>query len=171
MDRAAGLAARVVESGRQASISVATAESVTAGLVAATLADVPGCSAVLRGGVIAYAKEAKGRVLGLPDQVLEHVVSEEVARLMAEAVASLLDATIAVATTGVAGPDWLDGQPPGTAWIALHDRRGPGRTLAQRVQATGDRAQVRAEIVHQCLELMARQIEPGPDRPAGTSSP
>lgn len=152
------LAARVIEAGSQASITLATAESVTAGRVAATLADVPGCSAVLRGGVIAYATEAKGRVLGLPDQVLEHVVSEEVARLMAESAASLLDATIAVATTGVAGPDWLDGQPPGTAWIAIHDRRGSGCTLAQKVQATGDRAQVRAEIVHQCLELLIRQI-------------
>lgn len=153
-----GLPARVIEACRLAGVTLATAESVTAGLVAATLADVPGCSAVLRGGVIAYATQTKARVLGLPEFALEHVVSAEVASLMAESAASLLDATMAVATTGVAGPDWLDGQPPGTAWIALHDRRGGGQTLVQRVQSSGDRARVRAEIVEQCLELVSRQI-------------
>jgi len=154
------LAARVIEECRQASITLATAESVTAGLVAATLADIPGCSAVLRGGVIAYSTQIKGRILGLPEQALEHVVSEEVAREMSESAAALLGATMAVATTGVAGPDWLDGQPPGTAWIALHDRRGSGSTLAERVKVDGERAPVRAEIVRKCLELVARQIRP-----------
>lgn len=151
-------ATEVIRACQQAAVTLATAESVTAGLVAATLAEVPGCSAVLRGGVVAYATDIKERVLGLPAPVLEHVVSEEVACQMAESVAGLFEATMGLATTGVAGPDWLDGQPPGTAWIAVHDRRGAGRTVSALVQVTGERAAVRAQVVRACLGLAMRAI-------------
>jgi len=155
-ERQGALAAEVIRACRARLVTVATAESITAGLVAATLAEVPGCSAVLRGGVVAYATEVKARVLGLPNALLEHVVSQEVAVDMAIATTGLLQATLGVSTTGVAGPDWLDGQPPGTAWIAVHDCRGPGRTMSEQVRAEGDRAAVRAEVVRASLALLLR---------------
>jgi nicotinamide-nucleotide amidase len=158
----AELAEQVVQACRTHEVTVATAESVTAGLVAATLADVPGCSQVLRGGIVAYANEVKAEVLGLPAVALEHVVSRDVAERMAGSVAVLLGATIGAGTTGVAGPGWLDGQPPGSAWIAVHDRRGAGRTESVMVHAHGSRAQVRAEVVRACLVLMLGAVRDGP---------
>lgn len=156
-----GLADRVVQACRRTKVTLATAESVTAGLVAATLAGVPGCSHVLRGGVIAYATQVKASVLGLPAGALEHVVSEDVARLMAQSAANMLEATIGVATTGVAGPDWLDDQPPGTAWVAVHHREDSRRTATRLLQATGDREEVRAAVVRACLELIEWAVAAG----------
>ena len=135
---------------RERGLTIATAESLTAGLVAATLAQVPGCSAVLRGGVVAYATDVKGSVLGLPETLLEHVVSEEVAAALAESAVQLLDADLGIGTTGVAGPDLLDGQPPGTVWIAVHDRRTL-RTTTRRLALPGDRQAVRDGTVDAVL--------------------
>ncbi len=114
---------------RSLGLTIATAESLTAGLVSASLAEVPGASTVLRGGVVSYATDIKHSVLGLDSGLLEHVVSEPVAEAMARAACSLMDADLGLATTGVAGPDPLDDQPPGTVWIAVHDaRRNAGLT-------------------------------------------
>ncbi|MBU6245750.1 MAG: nicotinamide-nucleotide amidohydrolase family protein [Actinomycetales bacterium] len=145
----------IIEACRAADITLATAESLTAGLVAATLAEVPGCSTVLRGGVVAYATEVKRDVLHVPAGLLDHVVSQPVAVSMARGAASLLGATMALATTGVAGPADLDGQPPGTAWIAVHDTRGAGHTTSRLLRLHGDRASVRGQTVIACLELLA----------------
>lgn len=123
-------------------LTIGTAESLTAGLVASKLAEVPGASAVLRGGVVAYATDIKHSVLGLAESLLEHVVSEAVVTQMAISATRVLGADIGLATTGVAGPDPLDGQPPGSFWLAVH--HAPSHTTVTKyVQVQGDRGQVR----------------------------
>ena len=148
MTTATELVRAAVERGR----TIATAESLTAGLVAATLADVPGCSAVLRGGVIAYATEVKEYLLGIEGSLLEHVVSEAVAGRLAERACAVLAADLGIGTTGVAGPQSLDGQPPGTVWIAVHDARR-GATRTRRLALEGGRRSVREQTVAACLVL------------------
>lgn len=143
----------VVRAYRAAGLTVAVAESLTAGLVAARLADVPGASLVLRGGVVAYATDLKASLLGVDDALLSQVgaVHADVAEQMACGVRERLVADVGVATTGVAGPDAQDGQPPGTVFVAV----ATGRTT--RVHAEhlgGDRAQVRAATVEIALTLL-----------------
>lgn len=139
-------------------LTIATAESLTAGLVSAILAEVPGASAVLRGGVATYATDTKHSLLGLDSAILEHVVSEPVAQQMAMSVCRLLNADLGLSTTGVAGPDALDDQPAGTVWIAVHDaRRNAG--LTRLLALEGDRGYVRqtsaTAVIALALEYLA----------------
>ena len=158
MTPAADLIARCAARG----LTIATAESLTAGLLASTLAEVPGCSTVLRGGVIAYATQVKATVLGLPEAMLEHVVSEQVADGLARAAASALAADIGIGTTGVAGPDWLDEQPPGTVWISVH-YGATGRSQTRLLALEGDRMAIRVGTVQACLaEALVLLDEIGP---------
>ena len=146
-------AAQVVRACVEAGVTLATAESLTAGLVAARIAEVPGCSAMLRGGVIAYATEVKAQVLGLDQVSLEQVVSQAVASQLAQAATRVLGSDIGVGTTGVAGPDWLAGEPPGIVWIAVFDARSKV-TLTSRLELKGDRAAIREGTVFASLELV-----------------
>ena len=133
-------------------LTIATAESLTAGLVSASIADVPGCSAVFRGGVVAYATDIKGSVLGLSASDLEHVVSEQVAGELARRACAVLDSDLGLSTTGVAGPDPLDGQPAGSVWIAVHERASD-RTTARHLDLPGDRAAVRTAATVAVIDL------------------
>lgn len=133
-------------------LTIATAESLTAGQVSASIADVPGCSAVFRGGVVAYATDIKGSVLGLSASVLEHVVSEQVAGDLARRACAVLDADLGLSTTGVAGPDPLDGQAAGSVWIAVHERAS-GRTTTRHLDLSGDRAAVRVAATAAVIDL------------------
>lgn len=145
-------AAQVVEALRARGWRVGTAESLTAGLVASGIADVPGCSDVLRGGVVAYAVDVKAAVLGIPDEVLDAgVVSREVAEAMAQAARRVLSADVGIATTGVAGPDPHAGEPVGSVWIAV---AGPEAVLSRHLRFDGDRAEVRRATVSACWELV-----------------
>jgi len=134
-------------------VTIATAESLTAGLVASKLAQVPGASAVLRGGIVAYATEVKQSVLGLAPSILEHVVSEPVAAAMASGAARVLSADIGVSTTGVAGPDSLDGQGPGTVWLAAYDARN-GTIKTKLLEIDGDREQIREQSANEAIALV-----------------
>ena len=133
-------------------LSIATAESLTAGLVSASIADVPGCSAVFRGGVVAYATDVKGSVLGLDASDLAHVVSEQVAAELARNACRLLDADLGISTTGVAGPEPLDGQDPGSVWIAAHDRT-TSRTHTRHLALSGNRAEIRRGATTAAISL------------------
>ena len=99
-------------------IPVAVAESLTGGELSARLAAVPGAGAWFRGGVVAYASDVKHDVLDVPPGP---VVSEATATAMARGVCRLLSAKVAIAVTGVGGPDPADGEAPGTVWLALSD--------------------------------------------------
>jgi nicotinamide-nucleotide amidase len=100
------------------SVPVAVAESLTGGELSARLASTPGSGGWFRGGVVAYASEVKYDVLDVPEGP---VVSKEAAAAMAHGVCRLLGAKVAIAVTGVGGPDPQDGEPPGTVWLALSD--------------------------------------------------
>jgi nicotinamide-nucleotide amidase len=137
-----------------ASQTVATAESLTGGLVCAALTDVPGASAVVRGSVVAYATELKAEVLGVDAELLAAggAVQAEVARQMATGVCRVLGSDVGVATTGVAGPDPQDGQTVGTVFVAVAFR---GDVVVRELALTGDRSSIRRETVARVLELVA----------------
>ena len=153
-------AAAVVAACVNQELTLATAESLTAGLVAARLGEVPGCSAMLRGGVIAYANEVKAQVLGLDPALLERVVSEPVAAALARSVTELLHSDVGIGTTGVAGPDWLAGEPPGTVWIAVYDARTMN-LRTEKLALSGDRAAVREGAVQASFDLVMRLLTEG----------
>jgi nicotinamide-nucleotide amidase len=151
------LAAEVIEVLTARGQTVAVAESLTGGLVAAALTSVPGSSLAFRGGVVAYATPLKAALLGVPEQLLaEHgPVHAEVALAMARGVASRLGATFGLATTGVAGPGPADGHPAGTVFVAAS--RGAEGT-ARGLTLTGGRAEVRAASVTSVLSLLVRKL-------------
>jgi nicotinamide-nucleotide amidase len=163
------LAGQVIELLAAGGDTIAVAESLTGGLVTAALASVPGASAVLRGGVVAYATDLKSTLLGVPADLLERrgAVDPDVAAGMAKGVARRLVATVGIATTGVAGPDPADGQPVGTVFIAVWVR---GRTASRALTLTGDRQAIRSATVGPALTLtlsMLREAEPRARSPAG----
>jgi nicotinamide-nucleotide amidase len=137
--------------------TVAAAESLTGGLVAAALTDVPGASDAFRGGVVAYATELKAEVLGVDVTMLKRhgPVYAPVASAMAEGVRQRLGATIGVATTGVAGPGPQDGHPAGTVHIAVSLA---GDTVVRTMALAGDRDEVRRLTVERILGLLLGRL-------------
>ncbi|CAM5628051.1 CinA family protein [Streptomyces fumanus] len=145
--------------------TVAVAESLTGGLVAAEITSVPGASKVFRGSVTAYATELKHRLLGVDASLLaaRGAVDPQVAAEMAAGVRTALGADWGIATTGVAGPDPQDGQPVGTVFVAVH---GPGSAAdgsasggkVEALRLNGDRAEIRMESVRSVLALLVEEI-------------
>ncbi|TCJ28987.1 CinA family protein [Nocardioides jejuensis] len=137
--------------------TVATAESLTGGLVAGALTDVPGASAVYVGGVVSYATHAKEELLAVSPEVIEGagVVSAACVEAMARGVRRLLGTTYGVATTGVAGPDEQEGKPVGTVFIGL---AGPGGVTSVALRLGGDRRAIRAATVEAALALLREQV-------------
>jgi nicotinamide-nucleotide amidase len=127
--------------------TIGTAESMTGGLVSAALTSVPGSSAVVRGGIVAYHRALKRQLLGVED--VSVVVDTETAEQMAEGARRLLGVDVVVAVTGSAGPDPLE-KPPGTAVIAVST---PEDTRAREMRLPGDRERVRAYSVTAALHL------------------
>ncbi|MEV5726960.1 CinA family protein [Streptomyces pharetrae] len=145
--------------------TVAVAESLTGGLVAAELTAVPGASKAFRGSVTAYATELKHRILGVDADLLVQrgAVDPQVAAQMAAGVRKALGADWGIATTGVAGPDPQDGQPVGTVFVALDGPVGPGSGSAgggkvQPLRLNGDRAEIRMESVRSVLALLLKEL-------------
>ena len=149
---------------RGAGLTVAVAESLTGGLVAAAIVDVPGASRVLRGGVVAYATDLKARLLGVDEALLaaRGPVDPDVATQMADGVRERLGADVGLATTGVAGPGAQDGHPAGEVHVAV---AAPGGTRAVVLHLTGGRDEVRAGACRAVLELALEVV--GPHPPAG----
>ena len=150
----AELAKRLVEAAGAAGVTIACAESCTGGLVAAKITDVPGASAVFKGGVVSYWEKVKSGVLGVPAGLIERcgVVSEEVASAMAEGARELLACDFAVATTGVAGPGGgQPGCPVGTVCFGL---AGPGFVRAETTCQGSSRTEVRALAVEHAIGLL-----------------
>jgi nicotinamide-nucleotide amidase len=167
-------AADVLELLGERGATVAVAESLTGGLLAAEFASVPGASRSFRGSVTAYATELKHRILGVDAALLAErgAVDPQVAREMAEGVRERLVADWGVATTGVAGPEPQDGQPVGTVFVAV---AGPEGSQVAPLRLTGDRGRIRSESVTAALDLLAealrRSTVAGPGvRPDGTDS-
>ncbi|MGD0701902.1 MAG: nicotinamide-nucleotide amidohydrolase family protein [Trebonia sp.] len=151
------LAAEVLGLLTQTGQTLATAESLTGGLVAAALTDVPGASSVFRGGVVAYATELKALLLGVDTLMLSErgPVYAPVAAAMAEGVRKRLQSTVGVATTGVAGPDPQDGHPPGTVHIAVSLADD---TVVRTIALPGNRDEVRRLTVERVLGLLLGRL-------------
>lgn len=146
-------------------MTLAVAESLTGGLVAAEITSVPGASRVFRGAVTAYATELKRELLGVDATLLARrgAVDPQVAAEMAAGVRRALDADWGIATTGVAGPDSQDGQPVGTVYVAVSgpseaasDSAGGGKV--ERLRLNGDRAEIRMESVRSVLALLLEEL-------------
>jgi PncC family amidohydrolase len=135
-------------------VTLATAESCTTGLVAHLLGQTAGVSSVLRGGVVAYANEAKRDLLGVPAVLLEEhgAVSEPVALAMARGARSALGADVAVSTTGVAGPGGGSAEKPvGLVYIAIS---AWGGEECRRFQFDGDREENMESAAYEALRLL-----------------
>ena len=142
----------VIELLRERGLTLGLAESLTGGMISSRLAGVHGASSVLRGGVVSYASDVKFDVLGVPEGP---VVTEEAAIAMAEGACRVLGSDVAIATTGVAGPDPLEGVAPGTAYLAT---TVDGVTEVGMVRFPGDRERVRQFCVITALDHLRRRL-------------
>ncbi len=145
--------------------TVAVAESLTGGLVVSELVGVPGASAVVRGGVVAYATPVKASVLGVSAALLASngAVDPTVAEQMATGVRTALavdgePATWGISTTGVAGPDPQDGQPVGTVFVGIASAAG---AEAFELHLDGDRQAIRQAAVSELLTRLHATLETG----------
>lgn len=148
------LARRVLASARDSGLSVGTAESLTGGMICASLTAIPGSSAFVKGGIVSYVNEVKSGVLAVDSAVLarEGAVCSEVAASMAEGARRALGCDVAVSVTGIAGPTGAEpGKPVGTVWMGLSSPRG---TETRRLSFSGDRDEVRTATVAAALEAL-----------------
>lgn len=159
------LAARVIATLKERTVSLAIAESLTGGLLGATLTRVPGASKVYLGGTIAYDTRLKTDLLDVPAELIRthSVVSEEVALAMAVGLQQRTDADWTIAVTGVAGPDAQDGHEPGEVWVCVLGPRIPSLPQFQQTQRfafDGDRDAVRDATVEAALSMLLRGLSP-----------
>lgn len=150
---------RVLHALASRTLTLVTAESLTAGLIASSLAEVPGASTVLWGGFITYDRQAKRSLLGVPDSLMDDkgVVSQETAAAMAEGALQRSQADMAIAVTGVAGPGRGEGDPPvGTVALALSRRNYDGSltTTTRICRFSGNRQGVRRKTVKEAYTLL-----------------
>jgi nicotinamide-nucleotide amidase len=163
----ADLAAVVLEAARERGLTLGTAESCTGGLVGGRLTDIPGSSAVYRGGVVAYANQLKTDLLGVsPDTIAANgAVSEPVALALARGAVTRLGVDLAVSVTGIAGPDGgTEEKPVGTVWFGVADAES---AEARRSVFGGGRHEVRARAAQAALYLLLRRLR----APAGIPLP
>ncbi|MDR1450131.1 MAG: CinA family protein [Propionibacteriaceae bacterium] len=151
----AGLAIRRLTAAGQ---TVATAESITGGLIAGRLTAVAGASAVVRGGLVVYAADLKTRLAGVPAALIVRagVVSEAVAAALADGAREACRADWGIGVTGVAGPGPSDGVPAGTVWLAV---AGPDGPWTERLSLPGSRAAVRAAVVARAVAALLAALE------------
>ena len=152
-DTVAGLVLELARRGQ----TVAAAESLTGGLLCATLVDVPGASKVLRGGLVVYATDLKASLVGVPEDLLERqgAVDPDVALALARGARERCRADWGLATTGVAGPDPQDGVAVGTVFVAV---AGADGAWVRRLDLDGDRDAIRARAVAAALDLLVERL-------------
>lgn len=145
---------RLSDLAREHSFTIAVAESLTCGLLASEIGKGEDAADWFSGVVVAYRADVKVRVLGVPDGL--DPCSAECADRLAQGVRTLLHADIAVATTGVGGPDSENGHPPGTVFIGWADAAGSG---AELLQLTGDPDDVLRATVERALLRLVQLAE------------
>lgn len=158
------LARVIVERAGARGVTVSTAESLTAGMIASTIADIPGASAVLRGGAVTYCDEIKHCVLGVKQETLDRftAVSHQTAREMVVGSLDLYQSNIAVSATGYAGPGGgTEEDPAGTFYIGWAYRAADGGAPvveSAHCHYEGDRSCVRAYAVAEALGRIVRVL-------------
>lgn len=155
------LAAATLDAALECSLTIATAESCTGGMVAAALSDIAGASSVLLGGVVAYSNDAKTALLGVGKDTLARfgAVSQQTAEEMAAGAVRAFGADVGVATTGIAGPGGGSADKPvGLVWFAIADATG---TTSWSLHLFGDRQGVRTRATLAALDAVRRHILDG----------
>lgn len=140
------------------SFSIATAESCTGGMIAATLISYPGISKVFKEGAVTYSNEAKIKRLGVSEETLNKfgAVSKETAKEMAEGMARVANTDIAISTTGLAGPDGgTDEKPVGLVYIGIFIK---GKIIVEKFNFTGDREAVRRKATMNALNILRKEL-------------
>jgi nicotinamide-nucleotide amidase len=157
------IAGEAVAGAVERGLTVATAESLTAGMVAAVLADIPGASGMLQGGVVTYQNSVKADVLGVPRDLLDAVgaVDGQVAAAMADGARRICGADIGVSTTGVAGPEPHGGKDVGVVYVGIATADG---STAYPYSFEGNRPEIRALACAAALERLLEVLAPGRKR-------
>ena len=137
--------------------TVAVAESLTGGLLAATFVEIPGVSAVFRGGLVVYATELKHSLAGVPQDLLAErgPVDADVAKALAEGARDRCESDWGLATTGVAGPEPQDGKPVGMVFVAV---AGPSGTVVRELSLHGSRTDIRQETMTSAFALLVDEL-------------
>jgi nicotinamide-nucleotide amidase len=141
--------------------TLSVAESLTGGLLAATIVEIPGVSSVFRGGVVVYATDLKHTLAGVPQRLLDErgPVDPDVALALAEGVRQRCGSDWGLATTGVAGPEPQDGKPVGLVYVAA---AGPGGATVRELSLAGSRDDVRTGTVTSVLSLLVAELRGSP---------
>lgn len=157
MSRDLQLTSQILDLLNEREETLAVAESLTAGLLASTIVDLPKVSGAFRGGVVVYATEMKTVLADVPADLLSErgPVDPDVAVALAGGVRGRCGADWGLSTTGVAGPDPQDGVSVGTVFVGL---AGPKGTEVRHLELTGGRADIRARAVTAALELLADHL-------------
>ena len=151
---------KLIESLRKNNCTIGVAESCTGGMFTSRMADIPGVSDVLMGGVVAYDNRIKEQVLGVTEEILvQHgAVSEECASAMAEGVRKVTGADIGISITGIAGPDGgTEEKPVGMVCFAVSDANGTTAATA-RFNRKADRSKVRRLSVARAMMMVIRRL-------------
>ena len=150
--------------------TVATAESLTGGLLGGRFTSVPGSSEVYLGGVVTYSTDLKVSLLGVPIGVVDGpgVVSAECAEAMASGARRLTGSTYALSTTGVAGPDSQEGKPAGTVYVGL---AGPNGVRSVALHLAGSRETIREQTVAAALSALSEQLSTDRGKCGGEETP
>jgi nicotinamide-nucleotide amidase len=149
------LADQVARTVSERGLTLAVAESLTSGHLAAALGAAPEASTWFRGGVVAYASEVKYDLLGVPKGP---VVTQEAARAMAEGVCRVLGSDVASSVTGVGGPGEEEGLAPGSVWLATS---GPEGVTCAFFQFDGGPAEVIEQTTEQALRMLLTAVQGG----------
>ena len=151
------LASSLIKKLEEKNLTLAVAESLTGGLVAASLTEIPGASKVVKGSITAYADEIKQNILNVNKETITNFtsISEQVAVEMAINVRKIMKSDIGISTTGVAGPEKSAGFAPGLVFVAISIG---DHNMCQKLEITGDRSKIRNQTVHEILQLTLSRL-------------
>ncbi len=151
------LASSLIKKLQDKNLTLSAAESLTGGLVAASLTEIPGASKVFKGSITAYSDEIKQNVLNANKETISKFtsISEQVALEMAINVRKIMNSDIGISTTGVAGPEKSAGFAPGLVFVAISIG---DHNMCQKLELKGDRTQIRNQTVHEILQLTLSRL-------------
>ena len=151
------LASSLIKKLEEKNLTLAVAESLTGGLVAARFTEIPGASKVFKGSITAYSDEIKQNVLNVNKETITNFtsISEQVALEMAINVRKIMKSDIGISTTGVAGPEKSAGFAPGLVFVAISIG---DHNMCQKLELTGDRSKIRNQTVQEILQLTLSRL-------------
>ena len=151
------LASILIKKLQEKNLTISVAESLTGGLIAASLTEIPGASSVFKGSVTAYSDEIKQNVLNVNKETITNFtsISEQVALEMAINVRTIMKSDIGISTTGVAGPEKSAGFAPGLVFVAISIG---DHNMCQKLEITGDRSKIRNQTVQEILQLTLSRL-------------